>query len=194
VVSCGRCAFTIWGARLADRAVCIGPARASDSYLRIGTLIEAARGVGAQAIHPVMVFHTLGTGGMAMDQIISERDVAAVVGTSLVEINDLLDNGLCSAGPDRAKVALAKGVPAIFAPGNADFRVAGPINRAKAMFPNHRCHMHNHALTAVRTMLSELKALADHMGGLIAEAGFLRLRSRRVTDGCLPVAPPASVG
>jgi acetyl-CoA carboxylase biotin carboxylase subunit len=40
------------GARLADRAVCIGPARAADSYLRIGTLIEAARGVGAQAIHP----------------------------------------------------------------------------------------------------------------------------------------------
>jgi acetyl-CoA carboxylase, biotin carboxylase subunit len=40
------------GARLADRAVCIGPARASDSYLQIGTLIEAARGVGAQAIHP----------------------------------------------------------------------------------------------------------------------------------------------
>ena len=40
------------GARLADRAVCIGPARASDSYLQIGTLIEAARGTGAQAIHP----------------------------------------------------------------------------------------------------------------------------------------------
>jgi acetyl-CoA carboxylase biotin carboxylase subunit len=40
------------GARLADRAICIGPARATDSYLRIGTLIEAARGVGAQAIHP----------------------------------------------------------------------------------------------------------------------------------------------
>jgi acetyl-CoA carboxylase, biotin carboxylase subunit len=40
------------GARLADRAVCIGPARASESYLSIGTLIEAARGVGAQAIHP----------------------------------------------------------------------------------------------------------------------------------------------
>ncbi|MCX7279843.1 MAG: acetyl-CoA carboxylase biotin carboxylase subunit [Burkholderiales bacterium] len=40
------------GAKLADRVVCIGPARASDSYLRIGTLIEAARGTGAQAIHP----------------------------------------------------------------------------------------------------------------------------------------------
>jgi len=40
------------GAQLADRSVCIGPARATDSYLQIGTLIEAARGTGAQAIHP----------------------------------------------------------------------------------------------------------------------------------------------
>ncbi len=40
------------GARLADRALCIGPARATDSYLQIGTLVEAARGIGAQAIHP----------------------------------------------------------------------------------------------------------------------------------------------
>jgi uncharacterized protein (UPF0261 family) len=118
----------------------------------------------------VMVFHTLGTGGMAMDQIVSERDVVAVVDTSLVEINDFLNNGLCSAGPDRSKAALAKGVPVIFAPGNADFMVAGPIDMAKSMFPNHRYHMHNHALTAVRTEPSELKALANHMGGLIADA------------------------
>jgi uncharacterized protein (UPF0261 family) len=118
----------------------------------------------------VMVFHTLGTGGMAMDQIVSERDVVAVVDTSLVEINDFLNNGLCSAGPDRSKAALAKGVPVIFAPGNADFMVAGPIEAAKTMFPNHKYHMHNHALTAVRTEPSELKALANHMGGLIADA------------------------
>lgn len=118
----------------------------------------------------VMVFHTLGTGGMAMDQIVSERDVVAVVDTSLVEINDFLNNGLCSAGPERAKAALAKGVPVIFAPGNADFMVAGPIEAAKAMFPNHKYHMHNHALTAVRTEPSELKALANHMGSLIADA------------------------
>jgi uncharacterized protein (UPF0261 family) len=118
----------------------------------------------------VMVFHTLGTGGMAMDQIVNERDVVAVVDTSLVEINDFLNSGLCSAGPDRAKAALAKGVPVIFAPGNADFMVAGPIDVAKTMFPDHKYHMHNHALTAVRTEPSELKALAKHMGSLIADA------------------------
>ena len=39
-------------AKLADRAVCIGPAPATDSYLKVGTIITAARGTGADAIHP----------------------------------------------------------------------------------------------------------------------------------------------
>lgn len=118
----------------------------------------------------VMVFHTLGTGGAAMDQIVTEREVAAVVDLSLVEINDFLNNGLCSAGPDRAKAALAKGVPTVFAPGNADFMVAGPIDVARQQFPGKRYHMHNAALTAVRTEAGELQKLARHMGGLIREA------------------------
>ncbi|GAB4362754.1 MAG: acetyl-CoA carboxylase biotin carboxylase subunit [Oricola sp.] len=40
------------GAKLATRAVCLGPARAADSYLRIDTVIEAAKGTGCDAIHP----------------------------------------------------------------------------------------------------------------------------------------------
>jgi acetyl-CoA carboxylase, biotin carboxylase subunit len=39
-------------ARLADRTVCIGPARASESYLRAATIVQAALGVGADAVHP----------------------------------------------------------------------------------------------------------------------------------------------
>jgi acetyl-CoA carboxylase, biotin carboxylase subunit len=39
-------------ARLADRAVCIGPPRPSDSYLRVETIVHAARGTGSDAIHP----------------------------------------------------------------------------------------------------------------------------------------------
>jgi 3-methylcrotonyl-CoA carboxylase alpha subunit len=38
--------------RLADQAVCVGPAAARDSYLRIPAIIAAARQCGAQAIHP----------------------------------------------------------------------------------------------------------------------------------------------
>jgi len=131
--------------------------------VRVRTALE-------QQGYEVMVFHTLGTGGMALDQIVAERDVVAVVDTSLVEHNDFLNNGLCSAGPDRSKAALAKGIPVIFAPGNADFMVAGPIDAAKQQFPGKRYHMHNHALTAVRTEAEDLQKLAKHLGGLIAEA------------------------
>ncbi len=40
------------GARLADRSICIGPARAADSYLNIDALVTAALGTGCQAVHP----------------------------------------------------------------------------------------------------------------------------------------------
>jgi acetyl-CoA carboxylase biotin carboxylase subunit len=40
------------GAKLATRAVCIGPGRPSDSYLRVETIVQAALGTGCDAIHP----------------------------------------------------------------------------------------------------------------------------------------------
>lgn len=118
----------------------------------------------------VMIFHTLGTGGRVLDEIAAEQDVAVVVDMSLVEINDLLNNGLCSAGPDRCRAAIRKGIPTIFAPGNADFIVAGPYETdAKQRFPDKRYHIHNAALTAIRTDEPELKRLAEHMADVISE-------------------------
>ncbi|MDP2479956.1 MAG: biotin carboxylase N-terminal domain-containing protein, partial [Candidatus Palauibacterales bacterium] len=38
--------------RLADRAVLVGPAPASESYLDVGRLLEAARRTGADSVHP----------------------------------------------------------------------------------------------------------------------------------------------
>src|SRR4051794_867349 len=38
--------------KLADRAVCIGPGPATESYLRVQRIIAAAEAVGADAIHP----------------------------------------------------------------------------------------------------------------------------------------------
>ncbi len=39
-------------ARLADRSLCIGPSRATDSYLRPEILVTAAKGSRCQAVHP----------------------------------------------------------------------------------------------------------------------------------------------
>jgi uncharacterized protein (UPF0261 family) len=130
---------------------------------RVRTELEA-RG------YEVMVFHTTGAGGQTLDQIVRERPVAAVVDMSLVETMDMLHGGLCSAGPDRSKAALEKGIPVVFAPGNCDFLIAGPIEDAKQRFPGKRYHLHNAALTAVRTEIGELRRLGDHMAALIADA------------------------
>ena len=105
-----------------------------------------------------------------MDEIVKEQNVSVVVDLSLVEVNDFLHQGLCSAGPDRCKAALAKGVPTIFAPGNIDFLVAGPMEDALSRFPGKRYHIHNAALTAVRSEAEEFRHMAEHMAGLIKEA------------------------
>lgn len=39
-------------ARLADRSLCVGPARASASYLNVGAVVTAAVGSGCDALHP----------------------------------------------------------------------------------------------------------------------------------------------
>ncbi len=39
-------------ARLADRTVCIGPARPGDSYLKVDTIVHAALATESDAIHP----------------------------------------------------------------------------------------------------------------------------------------------
>jgi acetyl-CoA carboxylase biotin carboxylase subunit len=39
-------------ALMADRVVCIGPPKATESYLKVGTIVMAAVGTGAEAIHP----------------------------------------------------------------------------------------------------------------------------------------------
>src|SRR5438093_4013126 len=38
--------------RLADRAVCIGPPQATESYLRVPALVAAATTTGCEAVHP----------------------------------------------------------------------------------------------------------------------------------------------
>ena len=118
----------------------------------------------------VMVFHTSGTGGPTLDAIAAERDVAAVLDLSWTEMVDRLFGGLAAAGPERGRAAPRRGIPVIFAPGNIDFIIGGPIEQAQAAFPGTRYHVHNPALTAVRTQLPELTRIADHIAELARDA------------------------
>ena len=124
----------------------------------------------------VMVFHSSGAGGPTLDSIAAERDVAAILDLSWTEIVDRLFGGLAAAGPERGRIGPARGIPTILAPGNVDFIIGGPIDQATAQFPDTRYHVHNPALTAVRTRLPELKKIADELADLAGAAkGPVRL-------------------
>jgi uncharacterized protein (UPF0261 family) len=119
----------------------------------------------------VMAFHTTGNGGKTLDSIAADRNVAAVVDMSLVELNDLLNDGICNAGPERATAGIAKGIPTIFAPGNCDFYIMpSPMAVGDAPFGGRKFHIHNPALTAVRTNRHDLERLADHVAGIAKDA------------------------
>jgi uncharacterized protein (UPF0261 family) len=120
--------------------------------------------------YEVMVFHTQGMGGVAMDEAVREQDVAVAVNLSLIEIGDFLCKGLFDGGADRCKASLEKGIPTVFAPGNIDFMVGGPLEEAKVQFPGRRYHVHNPELTAVRAGAEEFRRVAEHVAGLIREA------------------------
>ncbi len=128
------------------------------------------RGALEQRGYEVMVFHSQGTGGQAMDETVREQDVSLVVDLSLIEVGDYLAQGLYDGGPDRCKAALEKGVPTIFVPGNIDFLVDGPVEGARLRFPGRRYHIHNASVTAVRANADDFRRLAEHMAGLIKEA------------------------
>ena len=108
----------------------------------------------------VVVFHTVGSGGEAMEEMIREEGVEAVVDLSLNELVNHLFGGDYDAGPDRGSTALQKGIPTVLVPGNIDFLGAGPIKETEKRFPGRIYHVHNAAITAVRTERKELEAVA----------------------------------
>jgi uncharacterized protein (UPF0261 family) len=120
--------------------------------------------------YEVMVFHSSGAGGPTLDSIAAERNVAAVLDLSWTEIVDRIFGGLAAAGPQRGRVGIGRGIPTIFAPGNIDFIIGGPIDSAQAQFPGTRYHVHNQALTAVRTQPSDLEKIADELATIASEA------------------------
>ena len=114
----------------------------------------------------VITFHTVGSGGQAMDELIERERVEFVIEVSLHELVDHLFGGDYDAGPDRATVSIKKGVPTIFIPGNTDFLVTGPVEIARKTFPGRPFHLHNSAITAVRTSREELAKLAQRLAEL----------------------------
>ena len=150
-----------------------GPARPLVVLSTLGTTEACAQLVRArleEAGFEVVIFHTVGSGGQAMDEFIASGQVDAVVDLSLHELADHAFGGDYDAGPERARVGLSRGLPTVLIPGNIDFLVTGPMYHAERRFPGRQYHAHNAAITVVNSRTEELVKMAAVLGELRAGA------------------------
>ncbi|MCW5260507.1 acetyl-CoA carboxylase biotin carboxylase subunit [Verminephrobacter eiseniae] len=109
--------------RLADQAVPIGPAQAGKSYLNVAALLNAARSVGAGAIHP-------GYGFLSENAAFAEAVTAAglvFVGPGAAAIRTMGDKAAARLAAQRAGVATVPGSAGAVDGIEEALRIAGDI-------------------------------------------------------------------
>ena len=99
----------------------------------------------------VLVFHTIGTGGEALEEYLKSNNAVAVIELAVNEITNELMDGLASAGPHRLEAAGNCGIPQIVVPGSADFiNFLGP-ETVPNKYRHRNIYSHNPQATLVRT-------------------------------------------
>ncbi|MGE5841066.1 MAG: Tm-1-like ATP-binding domain-containing protein, partial [Deltaproteobacteria bacterium] len=68
----------------------------------------------------VILFHTSGTGGMALEDLVKQGEIDAVLDVSTTELADEVVGGVLSAGPHRMEAAGDVGIPQVIVPGAID--------------------------------------------------------------------------
>lgn len=118
----------------------------------------------------VLVFHATGTGGQAMEGLIRDGAVDAVLDLTTTELADELVGGILTAGPDRLKAAARRGTPQVVSLGALDMVNFGPMATVPEKFSGRRLHVHNPTVTLMRTTAEECAAIGRHMAAILAEA------------------------
>jgi len=119
----------------------------------------------------VIAFHSVGTGGRAMEELIDSGLVAGVFDVSPGEITALLVDGPFSAGPERMRAAGRRGIPQVVAPGGLDFIIEGPVDDLPARYRGRKIMVHTPIISLVRTSADEMEQAARLIASRLAESG-----------------------
>ncbi|USP77730.1 hypothetical protein yc1106_05004 [Curvularia clavata] len=107
------------------------------------------------------VFHATGHGGKAMERLVQEQGLDAVLDLTTTEICDHITGGVMSAGEHRLEAAARAGIPNIISVGATDMTNFGP----KATIPEHykdrKLYEHNPVVTLMRTSESEARQVGE---------------------------------
>ena len=107
------------------------------------------------------VFHCTGHGGKAMERLIEEGGLDAVLDITTTEICDYLSGGVMSAGEHRLEAALEAGIPCILSLGAADMVNFGPRLTVPEKYQNRKLYEHDPIVTLMRTSPDECRQIGD---------------------------------
>jgi uncharacterized protein (UPF0261 family) len=110
--------------------------------------------------YETIVFHTVGSGGRALEELIEEGLASGVLEISIQEVFGNLLGSPYDAGPGRFENAGRMGIPQVVLPGNADFIAWSPPGALPSRYRGRHLHMHNHAITLVRSNREEMQIIA----------------------------------
>ncbi len=115
----------------------------------------------------VLVFHATGIGGQAMETLIESGLIDGVLDLTTTEMADEHVGGILSAGPDRLKAAVRRGVPQVVSVGALDMVNFGPRETVPERFAGRLFHRHNESVTLMRTTVEENAATRARCSAVI---------------------------
>ena len=120
-----------------------------------------------------IVFHAVGSGGRAMEQLMREGVIDAVFDYALGDLSDAELGGLRACDEDRLTVAAELGLPQVVVPGGTDhigIMLDAP-NEVPDRYANRTYTFHNPVILVPRTSAEELAGVASVIGQRLANAG-----------------------
>ena len=112
-----------------------------------------------------LVFHATGTGGQAMEKLVSSGLMAGVIDVTTTEVADLLMGGIFPCGEDRFGAVRRTQVPCVVSCGALDMVNFGAIETVPERYRHRLFYRHNPQVTLMRTTAEE----NARMGRWIAE-------------------------
>ena len=123
--------------------------------------------------YEVIVFHAVGNGGKAMEQMVRDGLVAGVFDYGIGDVADAVHGGLRAADKDRLTVTPAHKVPQVVVPGGIDhlgIQLAEP-NTVPEQYKTHLYSYHNPVILVPRPKRDEMRAIVAEIAHRLAGAG-----------------------
>jgi len=125
---------------------------------------QAVKTILEQKGYEVVIFHSVGTGGEALEAMIEEGLVNGVFDLTLWEITNRLFGGVWDPGPHRLEAAGRKGIPQVIAPGMIDV-IAFNIDAVAEGFRERKLIKHTESVVVAPLNAEEM----GHVAEVVAE-------------------------